>query len=288
MLSISLGPLALPVAPLLLIASVWLAAVVARRGARAAAAGAPAEPTTTAEAAESAVWGATLVGLVAARAAQVALHAGEYLAAPWSIVDIRDGGWQPLVGFAAGFAWLGWRAWRSKARALAMPLARAAFAGAAAWTFGTLALFVADGGTSRAPAPPVELVELSSGRVRPLPEVLAGRPAVVNLWATWCGPCRVEMPVLATAQRDSRDVAFIFVNQGEAPEAVRAWLAREGLALENVWLDRRGALGPALGSSGLPTTVFYDRQGLRVDAHFGVINAAALGARLRRLRGADA
>jgi thiol-disulfide isomerase/thioredoxin len=101
-------------------------------------------------------------------------------------------------------------------------------------TFGTLALFVADGGTSRAPAPAVELVEMSSGRVAPLPEVLAGRPAVLNLWATWCGPCRVEMPVLATAQRDSRDVAFIFVNQGEAPETVRAWLAREGLALENV------------------------------------------------------
>ena len=283
MLSISLGPLALPVAPLLLIACVWLAAALARRGAAKAAEVGPVEATgESAAAAESAVWGATLAGLIAARAAQVALHATDYLAAPLSVFDIRDGGWQPAAGFAAGFAWLGWRGWRL--RPLAAPLARAGFAGAAVWTFGTLGLFVAAGGTARVPAPAVELVELSSGQVRPLTEVIAGRPAVVNLWASWCGPCRVEMPVLAEAQRQSRDVAFVFVNQGETPETVRAWMAREGLSLENVWLDRRSALLPALGSSGLPTTVFYDRQGVRVDAHFGVINAAALGARLRRLR----
>jgi thiol:disulfide interchange protein len=44
------------------------------------------------------------------------------------------------------------------------------------------------------------------------------------------------------------------------------------------------ALGPALGSRGLPTTVFHDAQGRRVDAHMGVLNAAALQARLRRLQ----
>jgi thiol-disulfide isomerase/thioredoxin len=271
-LSISVGPLALPVGPLLLIGTVWLAAAVARRGAGSA----------HAETAETAIWAAALVGLAASRIAQVALHARDYLAAPWSIVDIRDGGWQPAVGFAAAALWLGWRAWRH--RALTMALARAGFAGAALWTFGTLGLFAAAGGTARAPVPAIELVDLSTGQTKPLSQVIAGRPAVVNLWASWCGPCRVEMPVLAAGQRQNPDIAFAFVNQGESPEAVRAWMAREGLRLENVWLDRRSALLPALGSSGLPTTVFYDREGLRVDAHFGVINAAALGSRLRKLR----
>jgi hypothetical protein len=77
-------------------------------------------------------------------------------------------------------------------------------------------------------------------------------------------------------------VRFVFANQGEVPEVVRRYLAAERLALQDVWLDIGSSLGPALGSSGLPTTVFFDADGTRVDAHFGLINAAALQARLAR------
>jgi thiol-disulfide isomerase/thioredoxin len=105
---------------------------------------------------------------------------------------------------------------------------------------------------------------------------------VVNLWATWCGPCRAEMPVLAAAQRARPDVRFVFANQGEGPEVVQRYLAAERLALQDVWLDIGSGLGPALGSRGLPTTVFFDADGTRVDAHFGLLNAAALQARLAR------
>jgi hypothetical protein len=51
-----------------------------------------------------------------------------------------------------------------------------------------------------------------------------------------------------------------------------------------VWLDIGSGLGPALGSRGLPTTVLFDADGARVDAHFGLLNAAALQARLARWR----
>jgi thiol-disulfide isomerase/thioredoxin len=112
--------------------------------------------------------------------------------------------------------------------------------------------------------------------------LLDGRPLVVNLWATWCGPCRAEMPVLAQAQAQRPDVRFVFVNQGERPEQVQRYLAAERLALKDVWLDIGSALGPALGSSGLPTTVFFDAQGRQVDAHLGLMNAASLQARLQR------
>ena len=62
------------------------------------------------------------------------------------------------------------------------------------------------------------------------------------------------------------------------------YLQRERLELQGVWLDPANALGPAVGSKGLPTTLFFDAAGRRVHAHFGVLNAAALQARLNDLR----
>jgi thioredoxin-like negative regulator of GroEL len=52
-----------------------------------------------------------------------------------------------------------------------------------------------------------------------------------------------------------------------------------------VLLDPQSRLAPALGSGGLPTTVFFDRQGRRVDAHMGALNAAALAAKLNSVIG---
>ena len=90
--------------------------------------------------------------------------------------------------------------------------------------------------------------------------------------------------MLAAAQRRETGVAFVFVNQGESAGAVRAYLIDQDLALQQVLLDPASALGPAVGSRGLPTTLFYDARGRLVDAHFGVLNGAALAARLRPLR----
>lgn len=90
--------------------------------------------------------------------------------------------------------------------------------------------------------------------------------------------------MLAAAQQRDGGVGFLFVNQGESANAVRSYMREQGLPLRDVLLDPGSALGPAIGSRGLPTTLFYDAQGQQVDAHFGVLNAAALESRLRRLR----
>jgi thiol-disulfide isomerase/thioredoxin len=132
--------------------------------------------------------------------------------------------------------------------------------------------------------PDVMLTELTSTRTLSLPQLIAGKPTVLNLWATWCPPCRAEMPTLAAAQQNTPEVNFVFVNQGEAPAAVAAYLQRSGLTMSNVWLDPTSSLGPAAGSRGLPTTLFFDAKGKQVDAHFGVLNAAALQVQLARLR----
>ena len=273
MLSVPLGPLALPVLPLVLMLAVWVAAALARRLA----------PTGVAAATENMVWSAAAVGLLAARVAHVLRYADAYFASPLAWVDIRDGGWMPPVGWVVAGLWLLWRGWQQ-------PVIRRALGGAALcagviWTAGLAMVWVTSDTPTQQQVPDVMLTELNGARTLGLPQLIAGKPTVVNLWATWCGPCRAEMPTLAAAQQHTPEVAFIFVNQGEPPATVAAYLQHSGLTLANVWLDPASRLGPAAGSRGLPTTLFFDAAGKRLDAHFGMLNAAALQVQLDHLRG---
>lgn len=272
MLSVSLGPLALPVLPLVLMLAVWVAASLARRVA----------PPAFSSSAENWVWSAAGLGLLAARLAHVVRYADAYIAAPWALVDVRDGGWLAPVGWAVAGLWLAWRGWRQPVMRRALMMA--ALGGCLIWTAGLAMLWVADDTPTQQQVPDVMLTELSGADTISLPQLIAGKPTVVNLWATWCGPCRAEMPTLAAAQQNTPEVSFVFVNQGEPPATVAAYLQRSGLTLANVWLDPTSRLGPAAGSRGLPTTLFFDATGQRVDAHFGMLNAAALRVQLARLR----
>ena len=110
-----------------------------------------------------------------------------------------------------------------------------------------------------------------------------GRPTVVNLWATWCPPCQREMPVLQQAQASRPDVHFLFLNQGESPQQVAAYLAKSGLQLRNVLLDARGEAGAALGHRALPTTLFFDASGRLIDTRVGELSEASLAQRLSDL-----
>jgi len=272
MLSISLGPIALPVAPVLLLLAVcgasWLASRVASGG----------DDTGHRTAAGNAVFNAALIGLLAARLAHLVLNADLYAATPWSALDVRDGGWQVPTGVLAATTWLTWQGWRLPA--LRRPLAVGGLSGMVFWIAASATTSL--GQSKELPA--LVFSELDTATEVSLSQAARGRPLVVNLWASWCGPCRQEMPMLAAAQQHETVVGFLFVNQGESDSAVRAYLTDQGLALREVLLDRGSKLGPAVGSRGLPTTLFYDARGRLVDAHFGVLNAAALESRLRQLR----
>lgn len=78
--------------------------------------------------------------------------------------------------------------------------------------------------------------------------------------------------------------AFLFVNQGESPATVQSFLQQQGFTLREVLLDSGSSLGQAIASRGLPITLFFDAKGRQVDAHFGILNPAALESRLRQLR----
>jgi thiol-disulfide isomerase/thioredoxin len=107
-----------------------------------------------------------------------------------------------------------------------------------------------------------------------------GKPTVINLWASWCPPCRREMPAMQHSQAGNPDVNFVFVNQGEEHPAVVEYLSRQRLVLRNVLLDPQGSAGAALGSGALPTTLFFDARGRLVSARLGELSSATLDQRL--------
>ena len=110
-----------------------------------------------------------------------------------------------------------------------------------------------------------------------------GKPMVVNLWASWCPPCRREMPVLAAAQKQQPWASFVFANQGESNATVQRYLSDSQLELANVMLDRDTRLGFVAGSMALPITLFYDAEGQLIASHRGALTAAALAGKLQQL-----
>ena len=107
---------------------------------------------------------------------------------------------------------------------------------------------------------------------------------VVNLWATWCAPCRVEIPALDAAQSRENGVHFIFVNPGESAATVQWYLLAAGLPLQNAVLDTDSLLGPAAGSSGLPTRLFFDAKGNLADRNFDALSTVSLTSKLSLFR----
>jgi thiol-disulfide isomerase/thioredoxin len=110
---------------------------------------------------------------------------------------------------------------------------------------------------------------------------LAG-PAVVNLWASWCGPCRKEMPMLAEAARDNPDVRFVGINTQDRPEAAADLLAETGVAYPQL-VDVDAVVLGYTRVPGLPVTLALDADGRVVDRVVGEISAEELATLLDSL-----
>ena len=110
-----------------------------------------------------------------------------------------------------------------------------------------------------------------------------GTPTVINFWATWCPPCRREMPMMAEVARSAEGVRFLFVNQGENAGAVESYLTAANFQIPNLLLDQRQRLGAFFGIRGLPTTLFFDASGELTEFHFGELSEAALRQYMEKL-----
>ncbi|WP_337867585.1 TlpA disulfide reductase family protein [Meiothermus sp.] len=108
-----------------------------------------------------------------------------------------------------------------------------------------------------------------------------GKPIVLNAWATWCAPCRREMPLLVEAAKANPEINFVFLNISDGPLAVRAFEDELNLKIPNVLLDPEAKLSDPLRIQGLPVTLLYDAKGNLVKRHIGEIEAAELEALLQ-------
>ncbi len=102
-----------------------------------------------------------------------------------------------------------------------------------------------------------------------------GKPLLVNLWATWCGPCVAEMPTLDDlAKREGGRLQVLVVSQDDEankPKIAKVWSDRDFAKLEP-YLDSKSDLGFAFGTGMVPTTVLYDADGKEVWKVIGAMN----------------
>ncbi|MDR6759180.1 thiol-disulfide isomerase/thioredoxin [Mycoplana sp. BE70] len=223
---------------------------------------------------------AALSGIVGARVMHVLTHAESFLQDPWQVLAIWQGGFSSAGGFI-GVLLVTVMLWRKAPPAAPwtiMPLAAGLFAWVAATT-------LTDG--SAAPrAPETSHAVLAQGETISIAD-RKGRPAVLNLWASWCPPCRREMPMMAEMAGSNPQVDFLFANQGEGREAIATYLRQAGVDLETILLDPFADLSRHYGALGLPATLFINPDGTLSASHLGEISREALAERLAALSPQD-
>jgi cytochrome c biogenesis protein CcmG/thiol:disulfide interchange protein DsbE len=137
-------------------------------------------------------------------------------------------------------------------------------------------LFVAGGcGDDAGDAlPDVDVEPLAGGETVSLSE-LEG-PAVINLWATWCVPCRTEIPAIeAVHQRRSDEIGFVGINVGETGPDAAEFIAEVGATYAQ-YLDADGRASTARDATTLPVTLVIDAAGVVVARELRAIDQDAL------------
>ncbi|HQZ22266.1 MAG TPA: redoxin domain-containing protein [Thermoflexales bacterium] len=106
---------------------------------------------------------------------------------------------------------------------------------------------------------------------------LKGKVVIVNFWATWCPPCRAEMPALqaAQAEHEAQGLVVVGVNQLEDVSLVKAFQQASNYSL-NFVLDSDGKTARAYNVAGLPTSFFINREGVIEHAEYGGAMTRAL------------
>lgn len=286
--AIAIGPLVVPVlrlgAVLALVLGAWVAQRMARRW-----------ELDAGRVASTAEW-SLYAFIVGARLGFVASNWRAFADAPWTALYVWQPGYLPATGALAALLVMGIRVARVSpplrrfdAGALGIGVLTAIVAYAGVVGIGRLDLAP---GSVRVgdPAPAFSLRDLD-GREVAFADV-RGRAVVLNFWATWCPPCRREMPAFDAVHGayGEDEVAVIGVAVGESPAVVARFLANTPVTYP-IWVDApRGVAGDStvdlhrrFGGVGMPTTVFIDPAGVVRKIRVGELNRAVIENEVRDL-----
>ena len=119
------------------------------------------------------------------------------------------------------------------------------------------------------PAPDVKFTDADGNEVK-LSDFF-GKPIVFNLWASWCGPCKMEMPHFEAAmEKYGDDVRFILINIDDDLETVKKFLSDNGYPFE-AYLDKDYEVSYNYSTGSIPVTYFIDKDGNVVTGYLGAI-----------------
>lgn len=215
-----------------------------------------------------------VAGLLGARLGFVAQHWSAFAAEPLTILAFWQGGFSLTAGLAAAILMflIGGR----------KNLPGSGFLSVASLLLAASYLLLVSliERPERSLAPTITLMRLDGRGVTT--GSLRGRPVVINLWATWCPPCRREMPMMIEEAKRS-SVPIVLINQGEEAKTVHAFLQRENLDPSPVLLNPTGSISEDMSSAALPTTLFVDPGGRVISVHSGEISRATLQSEISQL-----
>jgi cytochrome c biogenesis protein CcmG/thiol:disulfide interchange protein DsbE len=120
-----------------------------------------------------------------------------------------------------------------------------------------------------------ELLRGGEPAIRERLAALRGTPVVVNVWGSWCVPCRAEFPIFQKVSVEQADrIAFLGIATQDAPEKAARFL--EGVPVPfPSYLDFDGAVAKGMGLIGTPSTLFYDAAGQQAYLHQGQYKTVA-------------
>jgi thiol-disulfide isomerase/thioredoxin len=124
---------------------------------------------------------------------------------------------------------------------------------------------------------------LADGTTQKLSD-LRGKKVLINFWATWCGPCQVEMPEMEYASHayEKDDLVILAINRSETPETIRPFAASFGITFPIV-VNTSNDIGEAYGIRGLPTSYFINGDGTVNYIQIGVVSIDLIETRLEEM-----
>lgn len=212
-----------------------------------------------------------LAGIGGARLGHVLQHLDSFGNEPWRVLAVWQGGFS-WTGAAAGVVGM-----------LAMLFLRTrTIVGWAALSVAATSSTLLIAGTDNQLPPSTAIFQSSTGGAWTIGG--NGRPVVLNLWASWCPPCRHELPMMAGVAASTDEVEFVFANQGEAPSVLAAYLRDNDLSLPGAVFDPELLLSRHYSAVGLPATLFLASDGTLAASHLGEISREILEQQVRDLK----